>query len=240
MFVLGHQAGTERWTDCGDTGHPRMRLVQRAVFLGNGNKSLPPRPSAGVRAGHPSRTLYRASGLGVRPCRARRCRGSSVPRQDPSATRRMVTASKPSWSARAIAATTTASTLRPWAGPRREVAAESRQRSSKVRAGSPALLPGEGVGIASHTVRCTSYAVRSTLQNRLRTSGPSRQSGENHADHRFRRFAECRGHRRVERVPHRALRLPGGDGRRWLRIPQTQGRRHDGGLPTTGSGDTAP
>src|SRR5215471_14665429 len=76
----------------------------------------------------------------------------------------MVTASSPSASARAVAAATTWSMVRPWRGPCRGTAAGSRQSSWRVRAGSPAPVRADGIGNASASL----YVVLYTLYNELR------------------------------------------------------------------------
>src|SRR6202047_4164779 len=74
----------------------------------------------------------------------------------------MVTASKPSASARAVAAATTCSTLNCWLGPCRDTAAGSCHSSRSVRVGSPAPVRGDGIGnTSSVSVRCTLYKVQS-------------------------------------------------------------------------------
>src|SRR5690349_16671878 len=74
----------------------------------------------------------------------------------------MVTASRPSASAVAVAASTTASTLSPRCGPRRRSEEEPRHSSCRVRAGSPELVRSVGTGPSSRThslydVHCTAY-----------------------------------------------------------------------------------
>src|SRR5829696_1810450 len=78
----------------------------------------------------------------------------------------MVTATSPSASARPIAASTTASTLRPGRGPRRVVHGRRHSRLS-VRAGSPALLrSGDTTPVCPlNSVHCTSYVVRPMRRN---------------------------------------------------------------------------